>query len=232
MGRYEVRALRRASLVIALTEHDRTVLHELSGFRDDRIRPVTAPFPTGLPAGTNGLTGDPAVTLMDGPWWPTRDATDWFVSKIWPEIRRVSPEAVLHCFGYRALPDRPGMEYHPAPAESSEIFSANTILAVPLRIASGVRMKILESWSRGIPVVASPEAARGLDSQHGRNLLIADSPWQFAESIKRLRTDNGLREQLITGGRSTLAEHHDPAEVGELLVTAYRDAMQHGHKRE
>jgi glycosyltransferase involved in cell wall biosynthesis len=67
-----------------------------------------------------------------------------------------------------------GVETHPAPADSREAFAPGAILVVPLRIASGIRMKILEAWARGLPVVATPEAAAGLEAEDGRELLLAE----------------------------------------------------------
>jgi hypothetical protein len=194
MRRYEAAALQRASLAIALTKFDQQDLRELSGLPDRAIRTITAPFPAQLPIGAEDLTGEPAIVLMDGPWWPIRDSTDWFVSTVWPEIRRATPNAHLHCFGNRSIPDAPGVVRHPSPAESSAIFARNAVLAVPLRIASGLRLKILESWARGVPVVATPEAARGLEAEDGKNLLLASSAREFSAALAAIgmAVDSGV----------------------------------------
>jgi len=80
-----------------------------------------------------------------------RDAIDWFVGSIWPAVRQALPRGRLHVFGNLARA-APGVEVHPPPADSSELFVPGSVLVVPLRIASGVRIKILEAWSRGVPV--------------------------------------------------------------------------------
>jgi hypothetical protein len=225
MRRYEAAALHRASLTIALTKQDEQALRELAGLSDGAIRTVSAPFPAQLPAGDASLSGEPAIVLMDGPWWPIRESTDWFVRTVWPEIRSATPHAHVHCFGNRTMPDVPGLFRHPSPPESSTIFARNAVLAVPLRIASGLRMKILESWARGIPVVATPEAARGLETHDGGNLFIAGTAEEFASAFRQITDSDGLRRQLVAAGRDTLKQHHDPTLVGDELTEAYRAAI-------
>ena len=115
------------------------------------------------------------------------------------------------------------MAVHEAPADSREAFPPGAILAVPLRIASGVRVKILESWARGVPVVATPEAAAGLDASDGEELLIAPDPHGFATAIRRLHADASLARALVDAGRILLSARHDPARIAERLAQIYAE---------
>jgi glycosyltransferase involved in cell wall biosynthesis len=84
------------------------------------------------------------------------------------------------------------------------------ILLLPIDIASGVRMRLLEAWARGVAVVATPAAASGLAAEDGRDLLLAQEPEEFAAAIARLAAEPGLAERLIAGGRARLAADHSP----------------------
>jgi len=75
---------------------------------------------------------------------------------------------------------------HASPSDSSAVFAAEAVLVVPLRVASGVRMKILEAWARGIPVVTTPEAAAGLEAADGSELLLARDAIAFAFAVQHL----------------------------------------------
>jgi hypothetical protein len=223
MRRYEAAALRRATRAIALTQYDQQDLCELSGLPADAIHTVSAPFPAQLPAGENSLQGEPSLVHMDGSWWPIRDSTDWFTTKVWPEVRSELPHAVFHCFGDQQPSNAiEGYVRHPAPSDSAEVFARNAILVVPLRIASGLRMKILESWSRGVPVVATPEAARGLETHDGQNLLLASTPNDFASAVRKIFETVDLKKQLVEEGRDTLRRHHNPQAVTDSLIREYR----------
>src|SRR6185369_7001352 len=97
----------------------------------------------------------------------------------------------------------------------------------PLRIASGVRIKILEAWARGVPVVATPQAAAGLEASHEEELLIAADPGGFARAIRRLHADPAFARACVEAGRALLRARHDPARVTEGLVRIYTEVAHH-----
>ena len=133
---------------------------------------------------------------------------------------------MLHVFG--GAGEAPAQAvHHSPPADSGEISAAGSILAVPLRIASGVRMKILlEAWARGVAVVATPQAAAGLEAEDGRWGLIAGDAASFAAAVARVALEPGLRERLTAGGHALLAAHHDPRRIGLELADVYRRAAR------
>jgi glycosyltransferase involved in cell wall biosynthesis len=187
------------------------------------VEVVPAPFPVRLPAAAP-LAGSPAVVLLaSGDWPPNRDSRRFMAEEVWPAVRSLLPGAVLHVFGSAgAAPE--GFVHHPAPADSGVAFAAGSVLAVPLRIASGVRMKILEAWARGVAVVATPAAAAGLDAESGRELLVAEGAGAFAAALARLAAEPELYARLTVGGRQRLAERHDPGGVARRLLSLYREA--------
>ena len=105
------------------------------------------------------------------------------------------------------------------------MFAPNGILAVPLRIASGVRMKILETWARGVPVVATPAACRGLVVENGDGVLVAATPAEFAEAVESLHGRPDTRRHQVERGRRMLIERHDPAAIAEQVEGLYRSAV-------
>jgi len=76
------------------------------------------------------------------------------------------------------------------------------LLAVPLIIGGGSRIKIVEAWAAGLPVVSTPTGADGLSCVSGRDLLIADDPAGFAQYIQKLLLENDLWEKLREQGLS------------------------------
>ena len=67
---------------------------------------------------------------------------------------------------------------------------------VPLRIGGGTRLKIYEAMAAKVPVVSTTIGAEGLDVRDGENILIADSPRQFADACLQLLDDASARHQL------------------------------------
>jgi polysaccharide biosynthesis protein PslH len=165
------------------------------------------------------------VLMGSGGWLPNRRGVEWFRAEAWPAIHRAWPEARLHVFGGIGPPalDQ-GIELHAAPADSRAAFPPGAVLVVPLALASGVRMKILEAWARGVAVVATPAAAAGLEAGDGRELLLAQGADGFVAALRRLHDEPGLRPALIAAGRDLLRRRHDPVNVAAALAGIYADA--------
>ncbi len=235
LAAFEGAAVRRAAATVALTAADAARLAGLAGSTGAiaeiaaeiaagtaRVHTVAAPFPFRLPAGSTALFGDPAVVLLGSAGWlPNADSAAWFVDAVWPEVRHGLPAAVLHLFGEPGAGDRAGVVAHPPPSDSAAAFAPRSILVVPVRIASGVRMKVLEAWARGVPVVATPEAVAGLGTAHGREVLVAQDAGEFAAAIARLHREPALGRALVAAGRRALAAHHAPAAVAARLAEIY-----------
>jgi hypothetical protein len=118
-----------------------------------------------------------------------------------------------------------GIVWHGAPADSAAAFASRSIHAVPLRLGSGVRMKVLEAWARGVPVVATPEGAAGLEATDGVELLVARDAGGFVDALLRLREEPGLAAALVRGGRAALRRRHDPATVAHRLIAIYAEVL-------
>jgi hypothetical protein len=225
LAAWEGRAVRRATATVALTAPDAARLARLGRLAPGAVRVVPAPFPASLPSAGAALGGEPPVVLFgSGGWLPNRDAARWFLRSVWPLVHRRLPRAVLHWFAGASAPSVAGVEVHAAPADSARAYAPGSILVLPLRLASGVRMRILEAWARGVPVVATAAAAAGLDAAPGRNLLLADRPEEFAAALAELAGDPHRRAGLAAEGRRTLEAAHDPAAVAARLEAIYAEA--------
>jgi polysaccharide biosynthesis protein PslH len=88
---------------------------------------------------------------------------------------------------------------------------------VPLRNGSGTRLKILEALALGTPVVSTTKGAEGLELVHGRDLLLADTPEQFAAATLAILSQPGLRTALGAAGHRTVAARYDWKLIGRQL---------------
>jgi glycosyltransferase involved in cell wall biosynthesis len=220
LARAEAEAVRRAAAVVALTADDALRLTALAGGAT-RVEHVPAPFPAALPAG-QPLAGDPAVVVLGSAGWhPNRDGFAWFLDAVWPRLHHALPGATLHAFGASAAASRTGVVVHPPPRDASVAFAEGALLVVPLRYGSGVRVRILEAWARGIAVVATPAAAAGLDARDGRELVVAGDPEELVRAVRALHADRDRQSALIAAGRARLAAAHEPAAIAARLESIY-----------
>lgn len=203
----EADAVRKARVTLALSSQDAEKLAALAA--GARVEALAPPFPERLAAAREPLPGDPAVVLFGSTdWEPNRRAVDRFLYSAWPRLFAARPAARLHLFGARRK--APGVVAHEAPDESSEAFARGSILVLPLDVASGVRMRILEAWARGIPVVATPAAAAGLAASNEVELKIVEGSEALAGAIEELAARPEVTRRLVESGRARLASDHAP----------------------
>ncbi|MEM7351928.1 MAG: glycosyltransferase family 4 protein [Acidobacteriota bacterium] len=229
LAAWEGGAVGRCPATVALTGEDAERLTELAGgpvvasdWSASRVRPIAAPFEAELPHADRALPGTPSVVLFGSRGWrPNTGGTAWFVEAIWPHVRKALPDAVLHVFG--EAPAARGVVRHLPPSDSRTAYPPGAVLVVPLQVASGVRIKILEAWARGVPVLATPQAARGLAAEDGRHLLLAQDGPGFATALQRFVAEPSLAATLVEAGRQRLLDHHAPARVAERLSALYEE---------
>lgn len=100
-------------------------------------------------------------------------------------------------------------------------FAQSGICIVPILAGGSTRLKIIEAMAWGTPVVSTRAGAEGLDVTHERDILLADTPDEFAAMIKRLVNDRALWQRLSAAGRKLVAEHYS----ADRLYRQYRDIL-------
>lgn len=225
MARWEGGVLAATDLVLALSEIDLEPLARAVAGAVEVLR-VSAPFARDLPPGLPLGDGHPTVSLLaSGAWLPARDAARRFAEIWWPAVRQLTPAAQLHVFGAMGSPPAlDGVTWHGPPADSATAFPRGGIAVVPVRHPTGVPMKGLEAWARGLPVIASPDAARALEAEDDRELLVARDPEALARAVLRLGTEAALRDRLVSAARARLTSTHAPPVVAAQLAEAYERA--------
>jgi GT2 family glycosyltransferase len=134
---------------------------------------------------------------------PNVDAVLWLVEDILPQLASPS-SAVL-------VGSKPPIEVRQLADERvtvagwvedlTPIYDTSRVAVAPLRFGAGVKGKIGEALSHGVPTVTTTIGAEGLGLVDGHTALIADTASEFAAAIDRLRTDDVLWQRLATNGR-------------------------------
>jgi glycosyltransferase involved in cell wall biosynthesis len=188
----------------------------------------TLVVPNGISLDTAALEEAPrtdVVFVASCDWWPNADAARRLVLEIWPRCEKALKGSRLALVGrasdklgllatptIQLLGEVPGVEPHLARAWAT---------AVPLRAGSGTRIKIIEAWAAGVPVVASKVAAEGLPLVDGENGLFAESAEEFAAALVRIHENPLLASRLRKEGLRTARAFQYP-EIGAALVRRYR----------
>jgi glycosyltransferase involved in cell wall biosynthesis len=146
-------------------------------------------------------------------------------------VRAAHPDVVVRIVGeagdriHRLAGD--GVVVTGAVPDPGEAFSRAAALVVPLRYGSGSRLKIIEAWARGVPVVTTTIGAEGLGATDGVDVLVGDDPAGLAAACGRLLGDRGCGDALVAGGRRRYEEGHTE-EVLDRHVDAVLDRVRAG----
>jgi polysaccharide biosynthesis protein PslH len=216
LQRAEIKAVNHCDALTTLTRED--ALHWQTHPLRERITAVAPGFTANLPAG-KALPGSPALALAGSAGWqPNQAANAWFIKCVWPVIKATIPAAQLHVFAGDGSLGGEAVTYHPAPADSQSAFPQGAISVVPLHTGSGIRMRILEAWSRGLPVVASHQAAAGLWSDEA--VLLADSAEEWLAAIQKIHSQAINYAHFVTSGQQALTADHQPRLQAQRLLAA------------
>ena len=215
MLRYESAALSRFHHVIAVSENDRQLMSSMT--EASRISVV----PTGVDLqqyraaseGSNESVADPLLVFVGSMDWEANiDAVDYFCREIWPAVKRAVPGT-----RFRIVGRNPHARVNKLASDSIEVtgtvasviehYRDASVNIVPLRIGGGTRLKIYEAMAMGKATVSTSIGAEGLDVNDGTDILIADSPEKFAESIIALLTKEHLRQQIEKGASEQAARY-------------------------
>lgn len=166
---------------------------------------------------------------------PNRLGLEWLVTEVLPRIWMRRPEARLIVVGSdpparHPYEDRaPAIEVRGFVADIREPLSRYAVFVCPVLTGSGVRVKLLEAFASGIPVVSTRIGAEGLARQDGDLCLLADTPAGFAERVLEILDDPGRAAAMASRARFDVATNWDIPAVTERLVESYRQTI--GEKR-
>jgi len=164
-----------------------------------------APGPSRTPSGR------PTVVFLGALDVATNhDAVTWFAEHSWPLVRAAVPDCRWHVVGrrptsqVRALVNRTaGAELHADVAEPAAFLAAADVSINPAVSGSGVNIKLVEYLAAGAAVVSTTRGSAGLGLTPGQDLLVADTPAEFAAAVGDLLTGRRDGAKLGAAGRAS-----------------------------
>jgi GT2 family glycosyltransferase/glycosyltransferase involved in cell wall biosynthesis len=158
---------------------------------------------------------------------PNQEALAWFLREVFPKVRRDEPRARLVVIGSdppapHSLPDAEAVDLIGFVEDVREPLKRYALFVCPILSGSGVRVKLLEAFAAGIPVISTRLGAEGLADQHGDLCALADDPSSFAAHIVNLLRDPEAAAQMAERARAEVVSTRDMRVMTEHLVECYR----------
>ena len=213
MQRFERNALSRCSSVTAVSDLD---VQQFKAWGIHSARSVENGVDIDFFSTSQAIAASPLEVLFVGSldWFPNQDAVRFFVEEIFPLIKIQKPAAQLTVVGRRAPESlaswmrREGVTLLSEVPDVRPCYTRAALAIVPLRIGGGTRIKILEAMSMGKPVVSTSIGAEGLAVKDGTQVLIADTPAEFARAAVSLMSSEELCRKIGQDGRKLVLERY------------------------
>ena len=164
---------------------------------------------------------------------PNNDAMVYFIKQIFPLILKKKDDIRLMIAGPNPSPElvalsqgHPHVELLGYVDDIRIAFNKAEICISPLLSGAGVKNKVLEAWAMSKPIVATSLSCAGLEAQDGNNILLADTPADFADAVSRLLSDTDLRDQILKNGRKNVEENYSWESKTRKVENCLMDVMR------
>ncbi len=210
---YERETCRKFDFVVAVSREDSETMRREYGIKN--IADVATGIDTEFFAPDGNVAKDEFNLVFTGSmdWLPNEDAIRWFTKEIFPFVKQKIPQVSLTVVGRNPFPS-----LIEASKKDSSItvtgrvpdvrpfMNKASVYIIPIRIGGGTRLKVYEAMAMKLPIVSTRVGAEGLPVRDGKEILLRDTPHEFAEAIVNLLTEKNTAKKLGSEAAKTVRE--------------------------
>lgn len=228
LRRYEMQACRAVHGVVSVSKDDEASLRALYPKLHSCVVPNGVDT-THYRAGERESDGVTLLFIGKMDYRPNLDAIRWFCDDIWAVVRAAVPAARLLVVGrdlgpeHQSLARVPGVELVGAVPDDRPWFDRSDVLIVPMRMGSGVRLKVLQAMAMGLPIVSTSLGMAGVSAEDGTHYLRADTPGDFAGQVIRALSNPALSRSISEHARQLVCERYDWQVIAPRLDHFYAE---------
>lgn len=148
-------------------------------------------------------------------WEANVDGLLWFLDQVWPALKRKQPELRFDIVG--GSPDQRIIDAAELLADVNllgfvddlePLFQRSRLFIAPLRFGSGIKVKVLNTMCRGIPVITTSVGSEGIAAEHFKHLSITDDAESMEAAIVRLLDDSVLWQSIEHQSRELIRKNY------------------------
>lgn len=221
LKKYEKSVFEQVDLIVPITKRDQRLIQQ---FHPKSIC-HTAPVGINIQAETNASNKQNIFFIGSLDWTPNIEGIQWFLKKVWPLLDasielniagRNTPENM-----YKMASGR--IHILGEVEDAKEYMKENGLMIVPLLSGSGMRVKIIEGMALSKCIITTSIGAEGIPYTEGKNILIADTPKAFAESINKYYQDIDKQIKIGQQAYQLISDKFSNRSVSQQLINFYQE---------
>ncbi len=219
---YELAVLPKFDAIVPITDVDAEVFKKL-GIKEMFVSPTGVNTDT-FKSDFSTIESNSVFHLGALNWMPNQKAIKWFVEEIWDKVQEKMPNSKFYIAG-RDIPEwvyqydgKSNVHVVGEVPSAGDFMNSKSIMVVPLKSGSGMRIKIVEGMALGKPIVSTSIGAEGIEYTHQKNILIADSQQDFVKELVTLLQEQEKQKEI--GQQAIQLVHRrysNYSRIGELL---------------
>lgn len=189
-----------------------------SQFCDKKIRLVPIAFNAAIGQPKENTSFDLIYVASDNPH--NVRAAQWFFKEVYPLLRSSISICVIGKVG-STIEDRPNIIKHQFVADLNEYYQRARVAICPMLSGTGVKVKVIEAMSHGLPIVCSRRGVDGLVNKSGNGCLVAEKKADFARLIEELLENQELYRRVSQEASAYFSEYHAKEVFERILDHAF-----------
>ena len=164
-------------------------------------------------------------------WMPNEEGLKWFLKEIWPSIHDKFPSLKFY-IASKEIPKwltdsaTEKVELVSDLQHAKDFITSKSIMVVPLKSGSGIRIKIIEGMALEKAIISTTIGAEGINYTDGENILIADRKEEFLAQISLCMDDQNFIKSIGKKARKTAEEDHNADKIIKDLVSFYQNKQE------
>lgn len=165
-------------------------------------------------------------------WLPNQEGILWFLDNVWSKVAEQHPDIKFYVAG-RNMSSRfaqltyPNLEILGEVEDAVEFMNQNTIMVVPLRSGSGMRIKIIEALALGKTVISTTVGAEGIGAKAGKEILLADDAKAFYQQLDKCLNDRLYCEKIGNQAFDFAHCQFNNIQIAQRLIEFYSKVACH-----
>lgn len=170
------------------------------------------------------------IGAMD--WIPNQEGLTWFIDNVWIKFTKQYPELKFYLAGRNAPESfvnylkQNNVEFLGEIENAGQFMNDNSIMIVPLLSGSGMRIKIVEGMALGKTIITTSIGTEGIDTTHGENILVSNTPEEFLKNLLNIVEDKDLYQKISKNAVKFIHEKFDNNVIGNRLSDFYSNELR------